>query len=312
MRGVIACLCISLLSACTFDNEPAYVPITQSILFLTADSQARSSLYQITDQTLVDEASTQFGLPSGSVSDLDSDQTQGVWLCTPAQREIHYLSTLDGPIESYPLGDFQPHFITVGQTYALLSDTTIPAIGFFHLRTHALIIDTLQMASGRAIYRSRYFFVPIQDSLAIYQEDALTTRNRLGCVAPIVWQANEVTIASSVAVICQTDSGEYLRYDVDYNSLQWIKDKPSPINYRKIWYTPYVKSYFTSQRQGEARVPAEGRPDDLFADFLMGERYLVRSGLLSREPGRTGLIDTLGTISGDVQRVYVEVGYTGP
>lgn len=297
-----------VVQACTFDNEERYVPQTQvSTLLVGAVTSPYKHLIRVEDDRLNPRWEESIGIDSTSLGDLVPENETECWVSVPDRNQVLRVDVVTAAVEPISVPGIQPHYMSRGDRYVMLCDTLQPALGFLHKRNQTLVIVPLATPPGRPSYRSRYFYVPLGDTLSIYQEDALAERGRLALGHPIVWLAQKILVANSLEVLTRRPDGVYERYEVDYNSQQLnsIEDWPLATNYRKVYYTPYPKQYFASQApQRFFRLPERGEIEDLYPDFLMGEVYQILAGQLVRLPGRQGLVDTLGTARAPIGEAF--------
>lgn len=274
------CCC---LSSCEFDQDEGFFTQTQATYLLFANTSAGttsitrvSSDYQIISQW----ENTVLGV---SVSDMGFLENE-FWVASAEDQAVFKIDPEKNEVERrLALSDIRPHFISVGETYVLVSDSSQNAIAFINKKDNSLVKQTLSYKPGRSLYQSRKFFLQGNETqIHIFREEALAEINQINLRHPI----RELQHEHRVSIMVYTEADSLFEAAINLNS-NALSATETRVRFQKKRFTPFQRQAFGKEllrnvelEAGQLSVGNVERIDDFELDFFEAKVYLLRSDSL--------------------------------
>ncbi|TAE47592.1 MAG: hypothetical protein EAZ89_17475 [Bacteroidetes bacterium] len=265
-----------LLTACAFDNDAAYEPVTKAAVILAEDSSGAKSLIHISGGQM-DTAWAASLLAGASLTDMSGDG-EGVWIATK-EGGLFKIDAEGLVNQTFTLNNITPHFICAGLDYVMISDSSRDQVVFVRKKEGHISLRSSMGKPGFLVYKSGKFYVKEDSSrVGIYREVALA---RTGAVETghRIW---DMIPGSRSAIYVYGGEGTRYESQIDYNEDR-ISVEAVPVPYVKIRRSPYRVSRFGKEYTGYATLEgtrvSPGPPDaaqDFEADFFESLIYYRR------------------------------------
>lgn len=291
------------LVGCTFDDDTAYYPITRSALLLVSDSlDTDRHLLNITDKNLTEAWEQSLNL-SGTLRELGSFENE-CWISTANPGQVHRLDMSTGQlVETFSTEGLQPEYICVGEEYLLVSDQQTAQIGFIHKKKGTLTIIDVPDLPGKAVYRSRKFYLRIgNQSVQIFREEALAELETIPFSRPI----SDLQVDNQISILVFTRDSTLFRASIDYNTNS-LSQPETPENSDQTEVSPirvaqYGKEWLREVRLRDGQFSSANRRQvtDIEVDFFEAQIYYAAEDSLFQYALWDQKNTTVGSFSGKI------------
>ncbi|MEO0469459.1 MAG: hypothetical protein AAF206_07565 [Bacteroidota bacterium] len=271
------------LVACEFDGDLRYQVRTQRGFFWSQADDGSRGIWVWQAGNLMPQAEAAWGVAAEDVLSIDGREGE-LWIGLQNPNEAWQLDPLtDEVLQRIPLGDFQPHFLSIGESTLLLGDSSRQQIAFYDRSSESLVVDTIPGIPGQMAYRSQKYFVQTgPQQLTIYIESAFAPISEISLSHPIV----DLVLDNGVQTIAITRTGDdFFQSAINYNTNR-LQDEFS-VRYRKLRPTPfdhqiYGREYLQNiQLNGQRLFPGDLQPvEDFEIDFFESQLFLIRNDSL--------------------------------
>ena len=227
------------MSACSFDQDDIFFPITKAGFFLVSDTISNTkTILRIAGEDVSHDWHTELGI--NQVDDI-AGRGEYLWIANASTKQITQLDLSDNQsITTFEIAPLSPHFICAGTDYVLISDTINHSLGFLRLQNDKLTQKQVHAAPRMASYRSGRFYVSLGlNELAAWHEDALAQTNSWSFDHPIV----DIQQDNILSTMVYTRDTTLFQSRINYNTLQ-MEVKEIPVVFDKIRHSPYADDFF--------------------------------------------------------------------
>lgn len=315
MRGIFLRLfpIVFLIVGCEFDDDSLFYPETEKGVFLMQSLENMpTSLMAVVNDSLIQNWEEDLGIESGMIGDMAGSE-ETLWITAPEKGEVYAVNAFDNRItDVLSFTDFSPHFISIGTSHLLFSDSTRNQIGFWNKDTRSFVKMLVNHPPQMSVYRSRKFFVQLGNhQVGIYQEEALAMIDTVNFDQEIEYL--ELDNRHSTVVYTRQDSQLYEAL-IDYNN-NAVDKLEMEVTAQKVRHSPYLSQVYGKEltRPVElinGRISAAGATNaqDFEVDFLDGKVYYRKLDSLYVYEAPTRKKTNMGGLGANFQKAYFFVG----
>ncbi|MCI4669790.1 MAG: hypothetical protein MRZ79_16770 [Bacteroidia bacterium] len=301
------CICLAFLTSCTLDDDQRFVPETKGAYFLLNGLEGKSIL-GITEGNLSRDIATAWGI-SEELHDMSGNENI-LWLLA-GENSLYEVNLEDFSSVSFQLEGIKPTYISSGEDYLLISDTSNLQLGFFHKKDKELTLVPTSRKPAKALYRSAKFFIPM-DSIYLntYHETGIAFLAETQMLYPII--DLESDNRTSILVMMK-EKDRWYRASVDWNNSQ-VLGLTNETAIRIIRATPYFRSAYEKEWLRNVEVDTTRRLfltkdiAQMEVDFFESDVYFVSEDTLERFNIRSRELEKLGVISEEIETSYFYIG----
>lgn len=280
------CICItSLLGGCSFDDDQGFVPVTKAGYFLAQDPLTKNhSILQVKDEIAFQDWEQTLNISSGNLSDMQGRNNR-LWLALKAEGEIWEVDPFSETVlRKIQLEGFQPNHLCIGDEFILISDSVRKIAVFMDMKTETLYEREMEETPGRAVYRSKKFFLQTGNSgISIWREEAIAQLNFIELGAPII----DLVLDDGKETYAHLKDTGYAFGRIDYNSNQLVApiEETTLIKQR---FSPYLRRNFGKELLGSIGLDRDNNlvqlgfseVNSMEVDFLEAKIYFQKADSL--------------------------------
>ncbi|MEM7369193.1 MAG: hypothetical protein AAF587_11385 [Bacteroidota bacterium] len=312
MRILIFFLLSLLLIACRFDGDEVYYPVTERGYILGIHPlDGSKEILRIDQQSLHRHWENSWQGLGGKISDM-AGQEDRLWLSSgEGNRLIEIDLKTETQVRQIDLPQFSPHYLSIGTTYVLLSDTLSNQVAFLNQKTESLTVLALDHQPGEAMYIAPVFYLLMgQKEIQILHETALAPLGELSLEHP----HESLAYDYRNTVICysrRTEDSVLFQTDIDVNTFQ-ILAPAVQLPFNKVRHSPYRSQNFGKERTNSVRLLTNGNltPEvfeavtDFEIDFFESNYYYVRRDSVFRYHIDSQSRSALGAFGGTFHKSF--------
>lgn len=236
--NLLICLFTNLLILSGCDNDDRYYPVTEQQFLLVGESDRQ--LLHLEQGELIDDWLSQQGW-SAELSDMDA-KGNIFWFASAQSKELFRWDGIENSGEAFPLDNFQPHTVLIGEPYLLLIDTVNQLLGFWDYESTSMLVEVPWTAGiGENVYISgKYFVQKGERQIEVFLETSLQS------AAIIDFERNIQHVqvnASKTLYVLSADSQVYQHF-ISYFSYTPVLEPTRISDYDRVLVTPYLRNQY--------------------------------------------------------------------
>ncbi len=276
-----------LLSGCqSLDDDSPYEIKTWASFFLVENVDGTLRIDKYVNNSIEPEWNAKAGMTTAELSDAQIVDN-AIWMSSGAQQAVNKVSPSYASVQE-KFGDLPiaPHYLAVGTKQIMIADTAAHKVAMIKRSNGKVQVLEFEGIPGRCIYSSGKFYLVVnQHQIAIYDEQAMTTRATLDLKMQIDdLQLNRYNFVVPVGHDSLFVTQEAL---VDVNGDGLVREFPT--SYSKMRFTPYFAVRFGAEYVHDLQLrggkilteTAETLADstsDFEVDFFEGTLFYLRFG----------------------------------
>ncbi len=300
-------LMVLIHAGCTFDDDTGYYPITKRAFLLVADTAGvGKQLLLIEGNTLAKDWVQKAGM-TGTLTAIASRE-DAHWIASANPNQVHLADPKnDRLIQSFDTGALRPDHLCAGDEYLLISDSSARRIGFLHRKKGDLITMDLPAAPGKAVYRSRKFYLQLGSrKVQILREEALAMLAEVELTRPVV----DLQVDNLISILVFTRDSALYRAAIDYNTNS-LSQAERPEAADKVQVSPIRVAIYGKERLSPVTL-RDGRlfpggytgVTDFETDFFEAQVYYCARDSLFRHSISNSANQALGSLAGEIQNSF--------
>lgn len=281
-----ACTLLLLSSCQSLDDDSPYEIKTWASFFLVAAPDGTLHIDKYVNNGIERDWNAKAGMTNVELSDAQMVDN-AIWMASAARRVVSQVSPAYASVQEQ-FGDLPiaPHYLAVGLKQIMIADTVAHKLAMIKRSNGKVQILEFEGHPGRCIYSSGKFYLVVdRDKIAIYDEQAMTTRATLD----LKMQIDELLLNryNFVIPIGHDSLGVVQEALVDVNGDGLVREFPT--TYTKSRLTPYFAVRFGSEYVHDLQLKAgkvltddavtlADSTSDFEVDFFEGTLFYIRSG----------------------------------
>jgi len=317
LRSICICfITVCTIASCDYDVDEEFFIITRSSYFLVESATSNEkSILQIQDSLVTPNWDRRLGISRNQLGDLAGVNDQ-FWVSDISANRLLAIDPETEAIEDIiELGELVPHYMSVGSTHILISDTLHNRLGFLNMRNSELTLRAASAMPLQSTYRSQKFYVLMApNQIGVWSERAFALID----VLSLQHQINDIQVDNQKFVVVYSGDSLLFESKIDVNTDAFTQIE-TPTNFQKVRLSPFSTANFEKELLTPVALTANHRiatlsidqVRDFEVDFFEGELYILQKDTLNRYNAATGSSRFLSTFQGKFIRSYFYQDFIG-